>query len=360
MNLLSPVRVGALTLPNRVLMAPLTRTRADADNVPGELMARHYAQRASAGLIFAEATMVSDEAQAWPYQPSIHSSKHVDGWRLVTRAVRASGGRISLQIWHPGRATHPDLNRGQQPVSSSDKPIRNDVIRTPSGKQPYPKPRRLDSNEIAGYVQKFRVAAEHARAAEFDGVQIHGAHGYLVDQFLRDGVNDRTDAYGGSFANRARLLFEIVDAVVGVWGPDRVGLRFSPLVPFNDMVDSDPKGLVEYVAKESDRRNLAHVELRHDHWDRPAELELARIARANYRGSLLRNGGFDRLAGERALNEGLADAIVYGTAFLANPDLPRRFLLDAPLNPPNPATFYGSDGRGYIDYAYFDPLTTVG
>ena len=360
MHLLEPVRLGDLVLPNRVLMAPLTRTRADSRNVPGKLMARYYAQRASAGLIFAEATMVAADGLAWPHQPGIHSDAHVDGWRLVTRAVHASGGRIFLQIWHPGRATHADLNHGVQPVSSSNKPIRNDVIHTPSGKQAYPVPRVLKTEEIPSIVEQFRLAASNAKAAEFDGIQIHGAHGYLIDQFLRDGVNDRTDAYGGSIANRTRLLLEIVDAALSVWSPSRVSLRISPLVPFNDMLDSNPTGLVDYVTTEINRRGLGSFELRHSQYDRPEEIKLAKLARANYQGTLLLNGGFDRHSGEEAVKAGLADAIVFGTAFLANPDLPRRFLLNAPLNPPNPATFYGADFRGYTDYPYHDPLTFTG
>ncbi|MEN9840744.1 MAG: hypothetical protein RL376_544 [Verrucomicrobiota bacterium] len=353
MELLSPTQLGSLSIPNRVLFAPLTRVRADAENVPGELMADYYRQRASAGLLIAEATMVAFDGQAWPHQPGIHSTAHVAGWRRVTDAVHAAGGRIYLQIWHPGRATHSLLNRGTQPVSSSDKPIRNDTIHTPEGKLPYPAPRRLETDEIPGIVALFKKAAENARLAGFDGVQIHGAHGYLIDQFLRDGVNDRTDSYGGSIANRARLLFEIVDAASTVFGMGRIGVRISPLVPFNDMVDSAPAALVEHVAAESEKRGLGFLELRHDNYDRPAEYELAAIARKHFSGSLVRNGGFTRDAGEAAIREGQADAIAYGVPFLANPDLPLRFLANAPLNQPNPATFYAPASRaGYTDYPF--------
>jgi N-ethylmaleimide reductase len=351
MQLLTPFQLGSLSIPNRVLFAPLTRTRADAANVPGELMARYYAQRASAGLLIAEATMVAGDAQAWPHQPGIHSPAHVAGWRGVTDAVHAAGGRIYLQIWHPGRATHPVLNQGVQPVSSSDKPIRDDHIHTPEGKLPYPAPRALRTEEIPGIVAAFARAAENAKLAGFDGVQVHGAHGYLIDQFLRDSVNDRGDAYGGSIANRARLLFEVVDASIAAFGAGRVGLRISPLVPFNDIADSDPATLVAHVARESERRGLGFFELRHARHDAPAERELAAIARKNFSGALVRNGGFDREAGEAALREGLADAIAYGVPFLANPDLPARFLKNAPLNAPDPATFYvPEEPRGYVDY----------
>lgn len=351
MQLLTPTQLGFLSIPNRVLFAPLTRTRASAENVPGELMARYYAQRASAGLLIAEATMVAADGLAWPHQPGIYSPAQVAGWRRVTDAVHAAGGRIYLQIWHPGRATHPVLNQGVQPVSSAAKAIRDDVIHTPEGKLPYPVPRALRTEEIPGIVAAFGRAAENAKLAGFDGVQVHGAHGYLLDQFLRDGVNDRADAYGGSIANRARLLFEVIDAASAVFGAGRVGLRISPLVAFNDMVDSAPAALVEHVARESERRALGFFELRHAQHDAPAELELARLARKNFTGALVRNGGFTRESGEAALREGLADAIAYGVPFLANPDLPTRFLKNAPLNQPDSATFYVPESsRGYVDY----------
>ncbi len=351
MHLLSPGQLGSLSIPNRVLFAPLTRTRADAENVPGPLMAEYYAQRASAGLLIAEATMVAADALAWPHQPGIHNDAQVAGWRLVTEAVHAAGGRIYLQIWHPGRATHPVLNDGVASVSSSDKAIRDGHIHTPEGKLPYPAPRPLRTDELPGIVSLFRRAAENAKRAGFDGVQVHGAHGYLLDQFLRDGVNDRTDAYGGPIANRARLLFETIDAAIEIFGAGRVGLRISPLVETNSMADSDPAALVAHVAAESEKRRLGFLELRHARHDAPEEVELARVARRHFTGALVRNGGFDREAGERAIAEQLADAIAYGVPFLANPDLPRRFLLGAPLNQPDTSTFYAAgDPKGYTDY----------
>jgi len=353
MQLLSPGQLGSLSIPNRVLFAPLTRVRANAENVPGDLMAEYYTQRASAGLLIAEATMVASDAQAWQHQPGIHSTAHVAGWKRVTDAVHAAGGRIYLQIWHPGRATHSALNKGVQPISSSAKPICGDTIHTPEGKLPYPAPRALRTEEIPGIVADFAKAASNAQLAGFDGVQIHGAHGYLIDQFLRDGVNDRTDQYGGSIVNRARLLFEIVDAASAVFGAGRVGVRISPLVPFNDMVDSDPAALVAHVAAESEKRGVGFLELRHDHYDREAEYALARVARKNFSGALVRNGGYTRDAGEAAIREGLADAIAYGVPFLANPDLPMRFLKNAPLNQPDTFTFYATASRaGYTDYPF--------
>lgn len=351
MQLLQPGQLGSLSIPNRVLFSPLTRVRADAHNVPGELMATYYAQRASAGLLIAEATMVAADAQAWPHQPGIHSPAHVAGWRKVTDAVHAAGGRIYLQTWHPGRATHSALNDGVQPVSSSDKPIRNDDIHTPAGKQPYQAPRALRTDEIPDIIDAFRQAAVNAKAAGFDGVQIHGAHGYLIDQFLRDGVNDRTDQYGGTIENRVRLLFEVIDATAEAFDIGRIGIRISPLVPVNDMLDSDPAALVAHIATESEKRGLGFLELRHASSDQPAELELVRITRTHFHGALVRNGGFTRESGETSVVEGLADAIAYGVPFLANPDLPRRFLLNAPLNQADPTTFYAPESpRGYTDY----------
>lgn len=353
MHLLTPGQLGSLSIPNRVFLAALTRVRADAHNVPGDVMADYYRQRASAGLLITDATMVSADAQAWPHQPGLHNDAQVAGWRKVTDAVHAAGGRIYVQLWHPGRATHPALNNGTVPVSSSAKPIRDDTIHTPQGKFPYPTPRALRMDEIPGIVADFARAARNAKTAGFDGVQVHGAHGYIIDQFLRDSVNDRTDAYGGSIPARAKLLFEIVDAAIAVFGAGRVGLRISPLVAFNDMADSNPAALVAHVAAESEKRRLGFFELRHAQHDLPAEVELARVARKTFTGALVRNGGFGRESGEAALRENLGDAIAYGVPFLANPDLPRRFLLDAPLNAADPAGFYipGSP-KGYTDYPF--------
>ncbi len=354
--LFTPVQAGALRLPNRVVMSPLTRSRAEAGHVPGALIAQYYAQRAGAGLIIAEATMTAGDASAFIAEPGIYSPEQVAGWRKVTDAVHAAGGRIALQIWHPGRATHPLLNAGVQPVSSTDRAIRGDQIQTLQGKYDYPAPRRLEPGELAGIVELFRAAAENARDAGFDAVQVHGAHGYLLDQFLRDGVNDRTDQYGGSLENRARLLFEVVDAAIEVYGADRVGLRISPLVPFNDMVDSNPAALVRYVAEQFERRGAAFLDLRHASFDAPQEQELARIARAAYRGTLMRNGGFDQASGEAALAAGTADAIIYGKPFIANPDLVERFRQGAELAPVDFATLYTPGPKGYTDYPALDTV----
>lgn len=350
MQLFSPLRLGDVTVPNRIFMAPLTRVRADENHVASDLIVEHYRQRAAGGLLIAEATMVDPNARAFGLEPGIYSDAHAAGWKKVTDAVHAAGGRMALQLWHPGRATHQDLNHGQQPVSSSNQPIRDDVIHTPSGKQAYPAPRALRTDEIAGYVELFRQGAVRAKAAGFDFVEIHGAHGYLIDQFLRDGVNDRTDRYGGSLENRARFLFEIVDAAIGVLGAARVGVRISPLVGFNDMADSNAPALVEYVARGLQQRGVAFLHLRAAKHDAPAEVELARIARKHYSGVLIRNGGYTRDAAEADLQAGLADAVAFGMPFIANPDLPARFAANAPLNSVDMATLYAPGAKGYNDY----------
>jgi len=348
-KLLTPLLAGSLSLKNRVVMAPLTRVRAGITHVPNKLMADYYSQRADAGLIMTECSMVARDACAFLGEGGIFDDACLSGWRGVTDAVHAAGGTIIMQIWHPGRATHSAIN-GVQPISSSNKPLRNDTIHTPSGKLPYEVPRALLTAEMPGIVDLFRRGAERAKAAGFDGVQIHGAHGYLIDQFLRDSVNDRTDAYGGSLENRARLLLEVTDAAISVFGAGRVAIRISPLVPFNDMADSDPAALVQFVAQRMSERRIAFFELRHDQYDRPAEVALAHLAREHFKGVLMLNGGFDQRSGEEAVSSGLADAIVYGKLFIANPDLAVRFRLGAPLNPLHMETLYGGGAEGYTDY----------
>jgi N-ethylmaleimide reductase len=262
-KLLTPLTAGSLLLKNRAVMAPLTRTRAGTSHVPNALMAEYYSQRAGAGLVMTECTMVAADACAFIAEAGIYDEATATGWRRVTDAVHAAGGIIMMQIWHPGRATHSAIN-GIQPVSSSNKPIRNESIHTPEGQLPYEAPRPLRTDEIPGIVELFRLAAVRAKAAGFDGVQVHGAHGYLIDQFLRDSVNDRTDAYGGSLEHRARLLLEVTDAAISVFGAGRVAIRVSPLVPFNDMADSDPAALVQFLSQQMSARRIAFFELRHD------------------------------------------------------------------------------------------------
>lgn len=349
-NLFTPLHAGEILLPNRIVMSALTRSRAGRAHIPNEMMAEYYSQRASAGAIMTEATMIARDGCAFTAEGGLFDEACVAGWRRVTDAVHGRGGRILVQLWHPGRAAHSVLNGGVQPVSSTDRPIRDSTIHTPEGEKAYEVPRRLAREELPGIIELFRAAARRAQEAGFDGVQIHGAHGYLLDQFLRDSVNDRTDDYGGSIANRARLLLEAVDAAIEVLGPGRVSVRISPLVPFNDIADSQPVQLVEHVAAELDRRRVAFLELRHADHRKPAEQELARAARKHFRGALFRNGGYDQESAQRAIAEGQADAVVFGRLYIANPDLVERFKAGAPLADFNPATLYSPGPAGYTDY----------
>ncbi len=356
-SLFDPLVLGALTLPNRILMAPLTRARAGRSHIANALMAEHYAQRASAGLLIAEATMVAADGCAFTGEPGIFDDACVAGWRLVTDAVHAAGGRIQLQIWHPGRSAHSSLNGGVQPVSSGERAIQG-LINTPSGKQPYEVPRRLRDDELPGIVELFRQATRRALQAGFDGVQLHGAHGYLLDQFLRDGVNDRQgpgyERYGGSIENRARLLLECIDAAIAEAGAERVGLRLSPLAGSHDLRDSDPEALLAFVAQQLAARRIAYLELRHMDPALEPERRIAAVARRHFPGPLLRNGGFTAASGQAALDEGSADAIVFGRAYIANPDLVERLRRGAPLNEPDPKTYYAAGATGYTDYPRLD------
>lgn len=349
-SLFSPLTLGALSLPNRVVMAPLTRARAGRSHIANALIAEHYAQRASAGLLIAEATMVSPTASAFTGEPGIFNEETVAGWKQVTEAVHAKGGRIVLQIWHPGRASHSLLDGGVQPVSSTDRGIRDSQISTPEGKKDYEAPRRLRDDELPGIVELFRQGTRRAMEAGFDGVQVHGAHGYLIDQFLRDGVNDRQGPYGGPIENRARLLLEVVDAAIAEAGADRVSVRLSPLVGFNDLNDSDPEALVAYVAKQLSQRGIAFLEIRHGDHRPEAERRIAAVAREHFKGVLMLNGGFDAESAEATLREGRADAIVFGKPFISNPDLVERLRTGAPLAPVNFELLYTPGPAGYTDY----------
>jgi N-ethylmaleimide reductase len=349
-TLFSELRLGALTTPNRIFMAPLTRCRAGDEHTANALMAEHYAQRASAGLLIAEATMAVEGNSAFWHEPGIYGPAQVAGWKLVTDAVHAAGGRIFLQIWHGGRACHPLLNGDRQPVSASALAITNDTVHTPQGKQPYVVPRVLDDAEIPGIIAGFRQAAENAKAAGFDGVEVHGANGYLLDQFLRDGANKRSGPYGGSVENRARLMLEVIAAVSEVWGSDRVGLRISPLNSYNDMIDSDPVGLASWLATRLNDCNLAYLHLMRGDFFGKQKGDVLTPVRANYKGVLIGNMGYTPAEGETAIAEGKLDAVAFGTAFLANPDLPARIKAGAPLNAVDPSTFYSPGAKGYTDY----------
>ena len=349
-DLFTPLQIGAIAAPNRILMAPLTRCRAGDEHLANALMAEHYAQRASAGLLIAEATMVMEGNSAFWKEPGIYSAAHAAGWKLVTDAVHAAGGRIALQLWHGGRACHPLLNGGRQPVSASALAITGDEVHTPQGKQPYVLPRVLNDAEIPDIINGFRAAAEFAKQAGFDGVEVHGANGYLLDQFLRDGSNKRDGAYGGSRQNRARLLFEVIEAVSSVWGSDRVGLRLSPLNSYNDMIDSDPVGLATWLAGELNRFKLAYLHMMRGDFFGKQQGDVMTPVRANYKGVLIGNMGYSPAEGDQAVKDGLLDAVAFGTGFLANPDLPARIKAGAALNNPDPATFYSPGPVGYTDY----------
>lgn len=349
-TLFSPLQAGALSLPNRILMAPLTRCRTEPGHVPGELMAEHYTQRAAAGLIIAEASMITEGASAFRFEPGLYTDAQVAGWRKVTDAVHAAGGRIVVQLWHGGRACHPLLNGGREAVSASALAITNDMVHTPQGKQPYTVPRALRDDELPGIVQAYARAAANARKAGFDGVEVHGANGYLIDQFLRDGANQRSGPYGGPVENRARLLFEVLDAVCAEWDSGRVGLRLSPLNSYNDMKDSDPEGLVRYVTTRLNDYPLAYLHLMRGDFARQQQGDVLSVAREHYNGVLVGNMGYSGDEAAAAIAAGQLDAVAFGTSFLANPDLPERIRAGAPLNHPDPATFYSPGAAGYTDY----------
>ena len=352
MKLLSSLTAGALQLPNRVLMAPLTRCRADADHNPTPLMAEYYAQRASAGLIIAEATMVMEGNSSFWMEPGIYSEAQVAGWKAVTDAVHAKGGRIVLQLWHGGRACHPLLNGGAQPVAPSAIPITGDEVHTPEGKKPYVTPRELRDDEIPDIIAGFREAAANAKAAGFDGVEVHGANGYLLDEFLRDGANKRTGPYGGPIENRARLMLEVLDAVIEVWGADRVGLRISPLNSYNSMADSDPVALTTYIAQQCSARGIAFLHVMRADFFQAQQGDVLTPARRHFKGVLVGNMGYTADEAEQAIADGKLDAVAFGTSFLANPDLPARIAAKAPLTAPDPATFYSPGPAGYTDYPF--------
>ena len=353
--LFSPLQLGALSAPNRVFMAPLTRCRASAGHVPNPLMAEYYAQRAGAGLIVAEATMAMEGNSSFWMEPGIYSSAQIAGWKLTTDAVHAAGGRIVLQIWHGGRACHPLLNDGAQPVAPSPIAITGDEVNTPQGEKPYGIPRELGDEEIPKIIAGFKAAAANAKAAGFDGVEVHAANGYLLDEFLRNGSNRRTGPYGGNVENRARLIFEVIEAVSSVWGSNRVGLRISPLNSYNSMIDSDPIGLSTWLASHLNDFQLAYLHVMRGDFFQQQRGDVLTPIRENYRGILIANMGYTSDEAGAAVAGGRVDAVAFGTSFLANPDLPQRIRSALPLNTPNPATFYTPGSEGYTDYPTYRP-----
>ena len=345
--LATPLRVGALDLPNRVIMAPLTRCRAGEGRVPTDLMVTYYEQRASAGLILSEATAVTPMGVGYASTPGIWSAAQVEAWRKITAAVHAKGGRIFLQLWHVGRISDPHYLDGATPVAPSAIAPEGHVsgIRP---EKPYVQPRALELSEIAGVVECYRQGAINAKEAGFDGVEIHGANGYLIDQFLASNSNHRTDTYGGSVENRVRFLLEVTDAVVGVWGADRVGVHLSPRGGFSDIDDSDPLATYVYAARELGQRGIAFLFVRES-------LVAPRVApamKAAFGGPFILNESIDPEQASALIEAGEADAISWGRLFIANPDLPERLIQGAELNAPIPETFYGSTEQGYTDYPF--------
>jgi len=350
-DVFSPITLGALKLSSRMIMAPLTRNRAAMPgNVPRAMNVTYYAQRSSAGLIISEAAQVSPEGIGYPATPGIHSKEQVQGWRAVTDAVHAQGGHMFAQLWYCGRISHPDLLPGrQQPVSASAIRPAGDAI-TFEGLKPFVEPRALRTDEIPGIVDQYRQAAKCAREAGFDGVEVHSANGYLLDQFLRDGSNRRDDQYGGSLENRTRLLMEVLSAVLETWEPSRVGVRISPENSFNDIRDSDPQATFNFVAGALSGRGLGYLHVvEGDMMSGERRLDYRQV-RDNFDGCYMANRGYDKARAQAAIARGDADMVSFGQLFIANPDLVQRFKTDAGLNTPDPDTFYGGDEKGYTDY----------
>jgi N-ethylmaleimide reductase len=359
-ELFKPLQLGALTVPNRIFMAPLTRTRAGEGRVPTPLNAEYYRQRASAGLIISEATVISERGNGYPNTPGIYTEAQIQGWKGVTSAVHRAGGRIFLQLWHCGRVGHSSLySDGSPAVAPSAIKISQGLAATPAGYVPHETPRALETSEIKNLIEDYRQGALNAQAAGFDGVEIHNANGYLLDQFLRDSTNHRSDAYGGSIAKRARLTLEVTEAVASVWGAGRVGIRFSPAGVFNDMHDSDPLATFSHVLKELQGFNLAYVhitevtaqDIAHGAKEGIGPRQLRPFVQTN----LVSAGGFTAAKASEYLSEGIAEAIAFGVPFIANPDLPERFHRDAPLNQADESTFYASGPEGYTDYPTLPP-----
>lgn len=364
-TLFDTLKIGDLTLKNRLIMAPLTRMRSkQPGNIPHQLNAEYYAQRASAGLIISEATQISQQGQGYPATPGIHSNEQVQGWKLVTDAVHKQSGKIFLQLWHVGRISHSSHQpNGGLPVAPSAIAPTGNVFTADWKQLPYETPHALEISEIKSILADFKKAAQNAKDAGFDGVEVHGANGYLLDQFLQDGSNKRSDEYGGSIENRARFLLEAVDVVVEVWGKERVGVRLSPYGTFNDMSDSDPVALFSYVIEQLNKRGIAYIHVIEPRstsaggsddvaHDLPST---SKLFRKLFKGVFISAGGYNPENAAEAVKSGDADAVAFGRYFISNPDLPQRIQTGAALTPYNRATFYGGAEKGYTDYPF---LTT--
>ncbi|VEN75370.1 N-ethylmaleimide reductase [Candidatus Desulfarcum epimagneticum] len=357
--LFEPVRSKAFEFKNRIALAPMTRARAGESRVPNDLMARYYHQRSGAGLMVTEATVVSEKGLGWVDSPGIYTDEMVEGWRKTTEKIAPAGARIFLQLWHCGRASHSDFFNGAPPVSASAVKLNGDFVRTPFGEKPYETPRPLSEKEIKDTVADYRKAAENAKKAGFDGVEVHGANGYLINQFLDSKTNLRQDRYGGSVQNRFRFFKEILDAALDVWGPGRVGARISPNGVFNDMGGDDFRETYLHAAREMDALDLAYLHIMdglafgfHEKGE-PMTLE---EFRAVYSGLIVANCGYDRKSAEEAVSAGRADMVAFGRPFISNPDLPERFKNNWPLTPWDDMSGWYSPGPGgYADYEPFDP-----
>ena len=358
MKLLTPLQLGKLHLRNRVVMAPMTRNRADARGVVGAATVRYYAQRATAGLVITEATNISEEAKGHPMTPGIWSAEQVEAWKAVTSAVHAAGGAIVMQLWHTGRVGHSDVRDGRVPVAPSAIAIEGQQHFTPTGPKPYEVPRALTTDEVRATVDDYERGARNAKAAGFDGAELHGAFGYLPHQFLVDGANARTDAYGGSVENRARFVLEVMQRLVAVWGDGRVGIRLSPTLAYNGMVDSDPLATFSYLVERLNALPLAYLHLmratpdatRFPSWPQDTVATFGPL----FRGAVIVNGGYDRDAAEAVVTSGAAQAVSFGAPFVANPDLVHRLESGATLATPDRNTFYQGGERGYVDYPALD------
>lgn len=351
-DLMSPLQVGAISLKNRFVMAPLTRNRAAEGMVPTYMMVEYYRQRASAGLIITEATLVSADGVGYPNIPGIFSKDQIEGWKQVTSAVHQAGGKIVMQLWHCGRVGHSSMLDGKLPMAPSAIKPAGDVM-TYEGMKPYETPREMTLEDIERFKENFRQAAHNALTAGFDGVEVHGANGYLLDQFLRDGSNQRNDKYGGSLENRARLLLEVVEDVCRIWGADRVGVRLSPIQPFNDVSDSHPEATFTYAVEKLDKFSLAYLHITEMGRDNPGAagpfFQISKL-KPLWHGVYMTNFDLSLDEANQVIAEGKAELVSFGKLFIANPDLPIRFIKKAPLNEPDPNTFYGGDERGYTDY----------
>ena len=357
-TLLDPIKLRDLDLPNRVIMAPLTRSRSGESRIPNDLMAEYYSQRASAGLIISEATTISPQANGWVQSPGIYTDEMTDGWRKVVDAVHAAGGRIFLQLWHLGRASHSDFHGGKLAVAPSAIAIQGDPIRTPEGKKPHEVPRALETAEIPQVVEEYRLAAERAKSAGFDGVEIHAANGYLIDQFLQSKTNHRTDDYGGSIENRFRFLGEVVDAVTSVWPAKRVGVRLAPNGVFNDMGSPDYREQFIHTTEQLDCYRLSYLHvvdgLEFGFHELGEPMKLPEFRKV-FAGPLMGNCGYDYQSGDASISNGDADMIAFGRPFISNPDLVERFQNDWPLaDAGDPELWYSHDAEGYTTFPPYD------